>query len=161
MRKIKDSRSGAGFTLIEILIVVAIIAILAAVVLAQLWQGAAKARDAKRYADLREVELALEAYGKTYDRYPSSSDGNCTHTASFGSGGCLQVLVTKGFFSELPTPPNNSGDVYHYDNWCRTPSGSSESRYRLWTTGEEDHDGLAGNWWNEETIGFTSCTDPS
>lgn len=152
-----------GFTLIEMLVVVTVIIILMAIVAASLWQGAKKARDAKRYTDLREVQLALEAYGKTYDGYPSAADGNCTYTTSFQPGGCLEVLVEKGFFNALPTPPENSTYGYYYDNFCRlpAPAAANSGRYRMWTHGEQYNDGLAGNWWYPITIGFASCSDPT
>ncbi len=51
-----------GFTLIEILIVVAIIGLLASVVLVGLGSFRSRGRDARRVADLREVQNSLELY---------------------------------------------------------------------------------------------------
>jgi len=51
-----------GFTLVELLVVIAIISILATLLLLQLGVARAKARDAKRIADVNQVRSALELY---------------------------------------------------------------------------------------------------
>jgi prepilin-type N-terminal cleavage/methylation domain-containing protein len=64
-----------GFTLIEILIVVAIIGIMSAIVLAYLDGAKAKGRDTKRIADIKQIEQALEIYFDTCNRYPTPLRG--------------------------------------------------------------------------------------
>ena len=61
-----------GFTLIELLIVVAIIGLLASVVLVGLGGFRARGRDARRIADLRETQNALELYYTKNNAYPSN-----------------------------------------------------------------------------------------
>src|SRR3989344_2432781 len=56
-----------GFTLIELLVVIAIIGLLSSVVLASLNGARVKARDARRVADLKQLQVALELY---YDSQP-------------------------------------------------------------------------------------------
>lgn len=51
-----------GFTLVELLVVIAIISVLATLLLLQLGVARAKARDAKRIADVNQVRSALELY---------------------------------------------------------------------------------------------------
>ncbi|MFA5098774.1 MAG: prepilin-type N-terminal cleavage/methylation domain-containing protein [Candidatus Paceibacterota bacterium] len=63
-----------GFTLIEILIVVAIIGLLASVVLVGLGSFRSRGRDARRVADLREVQNSLELYYLKNGNYPASND---------------------------------------------------------------------------------------
>lgn len=58
-RQVKSAR---GFTLIELLVVIAIISILATLLLLQLGVARAKARDAKRIADVNQVRSAMELY---------------------------------------------------------------------------------------------------
>jgi prepilin-type N-terminal cleavage/methylation domain-containing protein len=63
-----------GFTLIEILIVVAIIAILASVVLVGLGPTQEAGRDARRISDLREVQNGLELYYNLCGYYPGYAE---------------------------------------------------------------------------------------
>lgn len=65
-----------GFTLIEILIVVAIIGLLASIVLVGLGAFRTRGRDARRIADLRETQNALELYYTKYQKYPTFSGGD-------------------------------------------------------------------------------------
>jgi prepilin-type N-terminal cleavage/methylation domain-containing protein len=62
-----------GFTLIELLVVIAIIGILSSVVLASLNTARQKSRDARRIADVKQLQLALELYFDTHATYPSST----------------------------------------------------------------------------------------
>ena len=63
----------SGFTLLEIMIVIAIIGILVAVGLTSFVSSQKKSRDIKRKNDLRQVSLALESYYNDKNRYPASS----------------------------------------------------------------------------------------
>jgi len=59
-----------GFTLIELLVVVAIIGILSSIVLSSLSDARASARDAKRLADIKTIQNALEVYYLDNGNYP-------------------------------------------------------------------------------------------
>jgi prepilin-type N-terminal cleavage/methylation domain-containing protein len=64
-----------GFTLIEILIVIALIGVLSAVVLSSLNTSRLKARDAQRRSSLDQVKVALELYHNDYGNYPIYNGG--------------------------------------------------------------------------------------
>lgn len=59
-----------GFTLVEILIVVSIIGLLASIVLVGLGSFRSRGRDARRIADLRQTQNALELYYSKFGSYP-------------------------------------------------------------------------------------------
>ena|SRR3989344_5472615 len=60
-----------GFTLIEILIVVAIIALLATIVLVGVGSFRSRGRDARRISDLNNVRNVLELYFSKNGKYPA------------------------------------------------------------------------------------------
>ncbi len=63
-----------GFTLVELLVVMAILAILASVGFGQYRTSQQKGRDAQRKADLANIARALEMYYNDHQAYPSSQD---------------------------------------------------------------------------------------
>jgi prepilin-type N-terminal cleavage/methylation domain-containing protein len=105
-----------GFTLIELLVVIAIIGILASIVLASLDSARKKGRDARRIADLKEVQLALELYYDANGQYPAALT--------------TATLVTPGYISIVPSDPSNQV-VYAYEPWAASASPSVCSSYHL------------------------------
>jgi len=65
-----------AFTLIELLVVVAIIGLLAAMAVIALGNARAKARDARRVADIRQIQTALELYYLDKNVYPDLGNGS-------------------------------------------------------------------------------------
>ena len=69
---------GKAFTLIELLIVVAIIAILAAIAVPNFLEAQVRAKIARVRADERSAATALEAYCVDYNQYPDTANGDYT-----------------------------------------------------------------------------------
>lgn len=111
-----SARESKGFTLIELLVVIAIIGILSSVVLASLNSARKKGRDARRIADVKQIQLALELY---YDAHPSTGYPNAAQYAS--------ALVSEGFIASLPTDPQ--GNVSY--SYAALGSGTSCTSYHL------------------------------
>lgn len=63
-----------AFTLIELLIVVAIIAILAAIAIPNFLEAQTRSKASRAKADMRTVATALEAYFGDYNKYPPNPD---------------------------------------------------------------------------------------
>lgn len=70
--KNKCIRNQQGFTLVELLVVIAIIAILSAIAVTIFAQANAKARDARRKADIAAIAVAFEQYYSATSSYPAS-----------------------------------------------------------------------------------------
>ena len=104
-----------GFTLIEILIVVAIIAILASVVLVGLGPTQQAGRDARRLSDLRGVQTALELYFGKCGIYPGSATCVAGGPGADWSGatGLAGVLNTVAGIKSFPSDPS-SDRTYSY-----------------------------------------------
>ncbi|PIT92185.1 MAG: hypothetical protein COU08_03820 [Candidatus Harrisonbacteria bacterium CG10_big_fil_rev_8_21_14_0_10_42_17] len=114
-----------GFTLIELLIVVAIIGLLASVVLIGLGGFRSTGRDARRSADLRQIQTALELYFARCGFYPGDlncGNGSPTENAN-GSitkgGGLRDVLQNSDLGATIVIPndplnPSNDTDEQNY-----------------------------------------------
>ncbi len=83
MLQLKKLMKSQGFTLVELLIVIAVIGILAIAVLAALdpIEQLKKSRDTGRLADARELYSAYNRYYASYQCYPQElSNGTCVDT---------------------------------------------------------------------------------
>lgn len=97
-----------GFTLIELLVVISVIGLLASVILIALNGVRAKARDAKRKADLRQISTALEFYYDKNGSYPLDTFGGFEQSCKTTTNDIGRV-VAEGFMSSLPCDSVNSG----------------------------------------------------
>ncbi|HOK97150.1 MAG TPA: prepilin-type N-terminal cleavage/methylation domain-containing protein [Candidatus Paceibacterota bacterium] len=98
-----------GFTLIEMLIVITIIALLASLILVGMGGARAKARDSRRIADLHNLQNALELYYAKYYFYPEPQ-------SSWESLATILTNPETGIgVSSIPKDPlTNVGKTYYY-----------------------------------------------
>lgn len=113
-------RKQSGFTIVELLIVIVVIGILAAIVITTFTGVQKKGRDADRKSDINAIDSQVEVYFAENAKYPSLTDMN---TASFRSANL------KGLSDDALTDPKGSGptlvgaaasNAYAY---ITTPSG--------------------------------------
>ncbi|USN88077.1 MAG: prepilin-type N-terminal cleavage/methylation domain-containing protein [Candidatus Nomurabacteria bacterium] len=110
-----------GFTLIEIMVVIAIIGILVAVVMFNTSDAGKQSRDTERQADLRALQNAVELYKNKYGRYPEGCRGADQWSGEQGtnyacSGNNTQYIVNLApeFISVLPVDPKSGSGDYGY-----------------------------------------------
>lgn len=112
--------TNGGFTLIELLVVISIIGLLSSVILASLNSARAKSRDARRLADLSQVQTALELYYDGNGTYPVTNAwwGNCSGWGSHptsGANGWVPNLAPN-YIPVLPTDPKPSASACYLYN---------------------------------------------
>lgn len=97
----------SGFTIVELLIVIVVIGILAAITVVSFNGVTAKTRDTIRVNDMKSIQKAVELYyvdNGTYPLPPNGStnwSGNC---ATFGSS-TTYIAGISNYLSKLPLDP--------------------------------------------------------
>jgi len=134
------SNPKTGFTIVELLIVIVIIAILAAIAIVTYQGILARGRDANRVSSLDSIEKGLGLYKAVNDSYPTSvpNPGLSTWEVSTDPG-FLSSLSAQ--MSRIPLDPiNDSTHMYRYHTFAAGSSGCSAALgpyYVLWARGME------------------------
>lgn len=82
---------GRGFTIVELLIVIVVIGILAAIVIVAFNGVADTAKNTSAIAELRQWHKLYETYKATYGNYPAMADGSYCLGAGFPNGYCRDI----------------------------------------------------------------------
>ena len=105
-----------GFTLIEIMIVIAIFAVLMTIIVANIQSARLKSRDDGRISDIQQIQLAIERYYEKNRYYPGS----------------LISLVSSGLLPSVPKPSAGAGQTdYTYASFLATGSFPECTGYHL------------------------------
>lgn len=142
-----NKRFSTGFTLVELLITVAIVGILSAVVLTSMAGARNKAKDGRRISDIKQIQLALELYYDVNHAYPKDPTG-------------LGVLYTE-ISGKKPL-----------DDYLKISIDPDGDNYSYWSTGQDYHLGAVLQEYNtlldeddDATTGFignsTDCASTS
>lgn len=131
----RRSRTREGFTLIEIMVVVVILAVLAVTIIPQFVGTTADAKISAAKSHVAELESALERYYVHMDRYPSTDEG-------------LKVLVEApvGDDKKWRGPyvkqlrPDPWGNPYQY----KRPGAHHATGFDLWSRGADGAEGGEG-----------------
>ena len=140
--KINSARN-RGFTLVELMLVMLILAILAAVVVPRIAGKGEAAKQAAAKADITNIGSALDSFEVECGRYPTSDEGL---QALIVQPGNVQQGAWKGPY--LKTPPKDPwGNQYVY-----VAPGQHSKDYDLYTTqGGKDSTGNEINNWGGST----------
>lgn len=127
-------KRGSGFTLIEVMVVVVILGILAAIIVPNVIGKDEKARVEATKASLREVSNALEMYKLDNHKYPTTQEG-------------LEALVKKppaaknwapqGYLKSMPK--DSWGNPFQY--MSPGPAGKPYDLYSFGADGTEGGEG--------------------
>lgn len=101
-----------GFTLIEVMVVVVILAILATIVVPKIMDRPDDARIAKAKQDIRAIESALKLYKLDNMHYPTTDQGLEALVKQPSSGPAANNWRKGGYLDSLPIDP--WGHPYQY-----------------------------------------------
>lgn len=157
MRFISKNNS-RGFTIVELLIVIVVIAILAAITIVAFNGVQARARDSQRQADVKAITKALELYYIDNGKFPNGSGSttinNSWSTTADASWANLATSL-RPYLASLPTDPfsttgsnvtssSSAGTNYAYfsnslGTYCGTPANQMYILvYRVEAAGQTD-----------------------
>lgn len=131
-----------GFTIVEMIIVVVIIGILAAITIVSYTSVQQKARDATRTSDITEVQKALEKYRAANGMYPSVGADNTGYALT-----TLGTALVPQYLRSIPTAP--SGTAYQYVRGA--PSSDAYGIRIDYESRTDCHRGVNNNgvgWWS-------------
>ncbi|MEK7470498.1 MAG: type II secretion system protein [Patescibacteria group bacterium] len=114
----------SGVTLIELIVIITLLGVLVLIGITYFRAQALKGNDARRKADIRRIQVAVEEYEKDYDCYPLSSLVSCNPGTEL-----------RPYISKIPCDPvTNAAYFYeHADSLC-------PSWYRLYMVLENKKD---------------------
>ena len=109
MAQLKSTGRSRGFTLIELIVVMAIVALLSAIVAPRYFNSLQKSRETALHTSLNVMRDAIDHFMADKGRYPES----------------LQELVTARYIREIPEDPING----QRDSWVTvTPPSEAQAR---------------------------------
>ncbi len=146
----------AGFSLVELVVVMLIMSTLAGLAVPLVGNRLRAARDARRMTDLRTVQEAIEQYKLDKGAYPAASQN-----AGYGGwdvshdGDFIPVLVAEGYLASTVVDPLNDS-TYHF-RYYLYPRGyascvGAESFYVLGIRNFEDADS------SSDYVGAFACS---
>ncbi len=107
MKARRLNRARKGFTLVEILIVVVILGILAAVVVPQFTNAADDARSGNIRAQLSTLQNQIELVRARTGAYPTLDQMTAAPTIATASGTSFGFMVDNGYLKDSPSNPAN------------------------------------------------------
>ena len=124
-----------GFTLVELMVVIVILAILTTIVAINVMPSGQKAKTTAAKVDISQLEGALNLYKLNYDSYPTTSQG-LQALLSAPAGVDASKYQKGGYIQKLP--PDPWGRPYLY----ASPGQHGEAD--VWTLGADGKEGGEG-----------------
>lgn len=117
--KTNVSHASPGFTLLELLVVLAIVGALLGIAAPQYSSYRKRAYDARSMSDLRNAAIAEEVYFLDSEKYLSCADNACTALPGIrrlSSGVTLQMTATTTGFTGTATHSHGTGKIYRWSS---------------------------------------------
>lgn len=111
MKKLYFKKAVVGFSLIELLVVVAILAVLAAVIAPQFSNSSVEAKESALRSNLSAMRSAVELYYRDHGKYPSAvaaTGATCPGTGLAASG---LINSEQAFIDQLTLYTNAAGQA--------------------------------------------------
>jgi type II secretion system protein G len=128
-----------GFTLIEMMVVVAIIAILAALLMPNFSRARAQAQTATCIANLKTIGTALELYYTDHQYYPTATMQTIDKQYLQGTSSPL-----NGYLNQVPVDPAAGGSGSYEFSTQSTTGNNGVAGYEVWCPGVHDPSTLQG-----------------
>ncbi len=125
-----------GFTLIEIMVVVVILAVLGALVVPKILENVDKARVTRAKSDIQAVETALDLYRLDNFKYPTTEQG-LQALVSAPADSTITNYRSGGYLKAIPIDPWNN--PYQYAS-----PGSNGRDYEVTSYGRDGKPGGEG-----------------
>lgn len=155
--------SRQGFTIVELLIVIVVVAVLATISVSAFSGTQQRARDTQRVQDMQAIVKALELYKIQTGNYPPASTVNTINgweVSSKNPGQFLSALRTSGVISKVPVDPVNTetvnevGLLYRYYRYNAGTNGCPTSRGQYYVLMAGDAETVADNGQLSSSPGF-------
>ncbi|EKD73586.1 MAG: hypothetical protein ACD_45C00254G0003 [uncultured bacterium] len=143
-------KHSSGFTLIEVMVVVVILGILAAIIVPKIMSRPEQARIVKVKQDILAIQSALDLYKLDNGIYPSTDQGLEALVKKPTSSPIPQNWKSEGYLQQLPTDP--WGQPYQYVN--------EDEKLRIFSFGPKGKEGNSeiGNWNIDENTTTSSTS---
>ncbi len=122
-----------GFTLIEIMVVIAIVGVLTTIVAGNFTTTQLKARDTQRKNDISQLQRALEAYVNDHGSYPPSAAGEIS---GYPWGSEFSDSNGNVYMIKLPDDPKSPTIQFLYE----TNVTGGNTKYHIYSYLENDKD---------------------
>lgn len=112
-------KTSAGFTLLELLVVMAIVSILSAIAIPQFSAYRKRSFDMRATQDLHTIAIGEEAYFMDSEHYVSCANETCSllpGVATLSKGVSLAVVATEESFVATATHASGTGKIFTWDS---------------------------------------------
>lgn len=119
-----------GFTLLEMMVVVAIIAILAGILIPNFTRARAQAQTAACIGNMKTIATALELYYTDKQIYPAATRANIDST--------FTTTTMSGYLSQVPLDPAAGPAAYYMLTTVAASGNAGVAGYTIWCPGSHD-----------------------